>query len=320
MSSGHDHASGSRRALRWSLALTVVFGCLQVVAGVVFHSLALLADSVHNISDGLALGLALGAAWLAGLPARGRHTFGWRRAEILAALFNALTLVGVSLWIFYEAYRRISSPPDVIGGGVLGVGLVGIVANGIPVILLMRGADRSNLNVRGAIVHAASDVLGSVGAVAAGLIIALTGWHQADPLVGALVGLIVLLSSWRLLRESVTILLEVAPEGADPTRIGTAMAAVPGVRNVHDLHIWTVTSGLVALAAHVVVAPGADSDAVLHTLADLVARDFGITHTTLQLDRDHAGGLLQIHRVGCPQAAPRSEPVPLMQRDHEHER
>jgi cobalt-zinc-cadmium efflux system protein len=316
---GHGHAhgivvarEGARRALRWSLALTVAFGILQLVAGALFDSLALIADAVHNVSDGAAIGLALLASWAAGLPARGRQTYGWRRAEILAALVNGLALVAISGWIFWEAYQRMQDPQQVAGAGVLVVGLVGVVANGVPVWLMLR-AEREggyDLNLRGAMIHAGSDVLGSLGAAMAGLIVLLTGWNRADPLIGAAIGLVVLLSSFGLIRESLRILLEAAPSDCDPEEIGQAMAEAAGVAEVHDLHIWTITSGFPSLSAHVVMRPGADHDQVLHSLQLLLHESFGIDHSTIQLDRDHGRQLLQIHRPDCAQAPhPRNGPA-----------
>jgi cobalt-zinc-cadmium efflux system protein len=287
----HSHAgdrSGSRRALSIALGLTVAYGVVQVVTGIWFNSLALIADAVHNVSDGAAIALALGAAWAAGLPARGARTFGWRRAEILAALVNGLALVVISIGIFFEAYSRYGDPPDVAGGGVLVVGLVGIVANGIPVVVMLRASTGDDLNLHGALIHAATDVLGSAGAAASGLIVLTTGWRSADPLIGAAIGLVVLISSWGLIRESLRILMEVAPGDCDPSEIGQTMADHPGVREVHDLHIWTITSGFPALSAHVIAEPGTDHDRLLHELEALVQRRFRIGHTTLQIDRDHS--------------------------------
>ena len=287
----HAHAtdrSGSRRALSLSLGLTVAYGLVQVATGIWFKSLALSADAVHNVSDGGAIALALGAAWAAGLPARGARTFGWRRAEILAALVNGLGLVIVSGWIFYEAFQRLQHPPDVVGLGVLVVGTVGVVANGIPVILMVRASDGDDLNLRGALTHAATDVLGSAGAAVAGLIVFLTGWPYADPLVGACIGLVVLVSSRGLIRESLRILMEVAPGNCEPEAIGQAIADHAGVKQVHDLHIWTITSGFPALSAHVIAETGTYHDRLLHDLEALIHDRFQITHTTLQIDRDHS--------------------------------
>jgi cobalt-zinc-cadmium efflux system protein len=287
----HSHAtdrSGSRRALSLALGLTVAYGLVQVATGIWFHSLALIADAVHNVSDGGAIALALGAAWAAGLPARGARTFGWRRAEILAALVNGLALVVVSGWIFYQAVERLQNPPDVAGLGVLIVGSVGVVANGIPVVVMMRASTGDDLNLRGALIHSATDVLGSAGAALAGLIVLLTGWRYADPIVGACIGVVVLVSSWGLIRESLRILMEVAPGDCEPEQIGQAIADHAGVKQVHDLHIWTITSGFPALSAHVIAMPGTDHDWLLHDLEALIHDRFQITHTTLQIDRDHS--------------------------------
>ncbi len=287
----HTHAtdrSGSRRALSLALGLTVAYGLVQVATGIWFHSLALIADAVHNVSDGGAIALALGAAWAAGLPARGARTFGWRRAEILAALVNGLALVVVSGWIFYQAVERLQNPPDVAGLGVLIVGSVGVVANGIPVVVMLRASTGDDLNLRGALIHSATDVLGSAGAALAGLIVLLTGWRYADPIVGACIGVVILVSSWGLIRESLRILMEVAPGDCEPEQIGQAIADHAGVKQVHDLHIWTITSGFPALSAHVIAMPGTDHDRLLHDLEALIHDRFQITHTTLQIDRDHS--------------------------------
>lgn len=307
---GHSHVDrdASRRALGLSLAFTVALGAVQVVGGVALGSLALLADAAHNVSDGAAIGLALAAAWLAGLPARGARTFGWKRAEVLAALVNALALIVVGALILWEAVQRIDDPPDVEGLGVIVLGAVGLVANGVPVWLMATRADRDNLNVRAALAHAAVDLAGSAAVVLAGVVILTTGFREADPILAAAVGVLVLGSAWGVLREALGILLESAPAGVDPERLGTTLAAVPGVVNVHDLHVWTITSGFPAVSAHVVVAPAADRDDVLHALQRVAADAYGIRHVTFQVDRDHAE-LLQIHHRGCPEAARRTTPV-----------
>jgi cobalt-zinc-cadmium efflux system protein len=282
----------------WALAFTVAFGVAQVIAGYVFDSLALVADAVHNVSDGVAIGLALGAAWLAGLPARGARTFGWKRAEVLAGLVNAIALVVVGLWVLWEAWQRLDAPPDVVGPGVLIFGALGIVANGIPVVLLWR-SDRHNINVRAAMLHALADVLGSAAALVAGLLITFFGWERADPILAAVIGVVIIASAWGVLREAVIVLLEAAPPGLDPDELARAMAGVPGVRSVHDVHVWTITSGFPVLAAHAVVAPGTDHDRIRAALTEVVQESFRIDHVTLQLETDRASGLV-IHRRGCP--------------------
>jgi cobalt-zinc-cadmium efflux system protein len=289
------HAHGrdrSRRALAWTVALTVTFTAVEVVGGLLTDSLALLADAAHMLSDDLSLGLALVAVWLAGRPPSPRRTFGYQRAEILAALFNGVTLVVIAVLIFIEAARRFSDPPDVLGGWMLVIACVGLAVNLIAARILHRAGTES-LNVSAAFRHVLADLAGSVGVIVAALVILITGWEYADPLVSALIGVLVLASSWTIIRDSVSILLEASPRGISVETVGTAMASVPGVVEVHDLHVWTITSGFPALAAHVTVGREADCHAKRRELEGLLADRFGLEHTTLQVD--HAGGeLLQI--------------------------
>ena len=297
---GHAHAAGSQRALRIALIFTVVFGLVEAVAGYWFGSLALISDAVHNVSDGFAIALALAAAWAAGLPARGARTFGWRRAEVLAALVNGVTLVALSIVIVWQACERLfGSQPAVTGWAVVIVGAIGILANGIPVLVLLRDGDRENLNLRGALIHAAADLLGSAGAVVAGILV-LSGYPKADPLIAAGIGILVALTSFSLIRDSVRVLMEVAPEGVEVEDIGMGLARLEGVKQVHDLHVWTITSGMVAVAVHIVALDGADHDRVLHAAQELLT-EHGIDHATIQIDRDH-DRLLQIHRPDCAEA------------------
>lgn len=307
--SGHGqpelHRGAVRRALRLALGLTVAFGVFEAFAAWAFNSLALFADAVHNVSDGAAIAIALAAAWAAGLPARGARTYGWRRTEVLAALVNGLGLVVVSIVILWQAADRVTgSGESVSGAGVLAVGLVGVVANGIPVLAMVRVGRRDDLNLRAALLHSLADVLGSAAAALAGLLVLAFGWWRADPILGAAVGLLVLTSAWHVIRESLRVLMEVAPRGHDPETIGQALADLPGVKEAHDLHVWTITSGMVALSVHLVARDGADHDRLLHEAQELLGARFGIVHTTVQIDRDHQR-LLQIHRPGCP-AAPAS--------------
>jgi cobalt-zinc-cadmium efflux system protein len=286
---GHDHGQASRRALAIVFALTAGFMVVEVVGGLLTGSLALLADAGHMLSDAVSLGVALFAVWLAARPATPQRSFGYKRAEILAALFNGVTLVAISVWIFYEAYRRLSEPPEILGGPMLAVAVVGLLVNVAGAAILARSGGES-LNVQGALRHVLADVAGSVGAIAASVVIITTGWVYADPLISALIGLLVLGSSWKLLRDSVNVLLEQAPRGLDAEEVGTSMVGVPGVEEVHDLHVWTITSGFPALAAHVLVGRNQDCHARRRDLEKLLANDFGIEHTTLQVDHvgDHA--------------------------------
>jgi cobalt-zinc-cadmium efflux system protein len=259
---------------------------VEVVAGLLAGSLAVLADAAHMLSDTGSLALAFFASWLATRPATPQRSFGFRRAEILAALANGIALVAVSIWIFVAAIGRLGDPPDVPGGWIMIVGVVGLAVNVAAAWVLTREGARS-LNVRAALIHVLADLLGSIGVIAAGAVVLATGWEYADPIAALAIALLVLLSSWRILRESVGILLEETPAGIDAIEVGHALAAGEGVVQVHDLHIWTITSGFPALAAHVLVESGADARAVRVELERMLHERFGLDHTTLQVE--HAG-------------------------------
>jgi cobalt-zinc-cadmium efflux system protein len=281
----HGRKGGSR-ALAIVLTLTASFTVVEVAGGLFTGSLALLADAGHMLSDNLALGLALFAAWLAGRPATPERSFGYRRAEILAALANGVALVAISIWVFVEAISRLREPTEILGVPMLAIAALGLVVNAAGALILSRSGGES-LNVEGAMRHVIADALGSVGAMAAAGVIILTGWHYADPLISAAIGLLILASSWTLLRDSTNVLLEATPRGLDAEEVGRKMAAAEGVTEVHDLHIWTITSGFPALSAHVLVGHHEDCHARRHDLEELLAHEFGISHTTLQVD--HAG-------------------------------
>jgi cobalt-zinc-cadmium efflux system protein len=272
------------------LALTASFTVAEVVGGLLTGSLALLADAGHMLSDNLSLGLALFAAWLAGRPATPERSFGYQRAEILAALLNGMTLVAISVWIFVEAYSRLREPPEILGGPMLVIAALGLLVNAAGAMILSRSGGTS-LNVQGGLRHVLADALGSVGVMVAALLIILTGWRYADPLVSAAIGLLILASSWSLLRDSTNILLEATPRGIDAEQVGRSMADAVGVVEVHDLHIWTITSGFPALSAHVLVGQSEDCHARRRDLEALLASEYGIAHTTLQVDHagDHEG-------------------------------
>jgi cobalt-zinc-cadmium efflux system protein len=280
------------RTLGIVLGLTLAYTVAEVAGGLFTDSLALLADAGHMLSDSSSLAIALLAAWLALRPATPERSFGFRRAEILAALFNGVALVAISIWIFIEAFRRLSDPPDVLGGWMLVIAVGGVAVNLAAAGLLAR-ADRENLNVRAAFRHVIADLLGSFGVVAAALVILTTGWAYADPLISIAVALLVLGSSWGVLSDSVSVLLEATPRGVDARAVEQALIDSAGVDSVHDLHIWTITSGFPALSAHVLVARGDDCHGRRRELEALLERDFGITHTTLQVDHV-ADGLLQL--------------------------
>lgn len=259
---------------------------VEIVGGLVTGSLALLADAAHMASDNVALGRALFAFWLSDRPPTPNRSFGYRRGEILAALFNGVTIVAVSIWIFYEAYERFLVPPEVLGGWMMVVAVVGLVVNLAGAVILHRSAGE-NLNMQAALRHILADLLGSVGVIVAAGIIVLTGWSYADPLISVVIGLLVLFSSWRLLKDSTSILLESAPPGMDAKRVGNEMVGVDGVEEVHDLHVWEITSGFPALAAHVLVGEDSDCHERRREIEKVLYREFGIEHTTLQVD--HVG-------------------------------
>src|SRR3954447_4266465 len=278
----HHHRHDDSRLMVIVLAINVVMLVAGVVGGLAFDSLALLADAGHVLADVAAIGLGLFAGWMGTRPASPQRAFGFRRTEIFAALVNGLTLVAVAIFVFVEAISRLSDPPDVRGAGVLGVGAFGLAGNALATWLLMRG-DRTNLNLEGVLRHSAADALGSLGVIVAGLIVITTGWDQADALVSIAIGVLILLGSWRLLREPFNVLMESAPEGIDVAEVGTAMCGVPGVREVHDLHVWTVTSGFAALAAHIRSDPSESADEVRERIEVVLHERFGLDHTTLQV-------------------------------------
>ena len=278
-----DGRRRDRRALATALCLIAAFMAGEVVAGLLAGSLALLADAGHMLSDAAALGGALLAARIATRPARGVWTFGFGRAEILAAQANGVTLLVVGLLIVYSAIRRLISPPPVEGLVVLLVACAGIVVNLAATLVLSR-ASRASLNVRGAFLHVATDLAAFVGTAIAGGLVLVTGWNRFDPIAALLVAGLMLRSSWLLLRESGRIFLEGSPSGIEPEEVAAALAADDDVVEVHDLHVWTVTSGFPALAAHVLVEPGADCHAARRRLEQLLATRFDLRHTTLQVD------------------------------------
>ena len=268
--------------MRVALAINLALLAAGIAGWLLFDSVALLADAGHVLSDVGAIAIGLFAAAIALRPPDRRRTFGFHRGEILAALINGLTLVVVAVLVMLEAIRRLSDPPDVDGTGVLVVGLIGLLGNVAATVVLASG-DRDDLNLEGVLRHSAADALGSVGVVAAGVVVTTTGWLYADGIAGLAIGLLILLGSWRLVTAPVNVLMEGAPEGIEVDAVGQAMIGVSGVREVHDLHVWTVTSGFPALAAHVMTDPGEDVDAVRERLEHLLHDEFGIEHTTLQV-------------------------------------
>jgi cobalt-zinc-cadmium efflux system protein len=276
-------AAGHRGRLIGVFLLTLTVFVVQLVGGLVANSLALLADAGHNFTDVAGIGLALLAISFAGRPAKSTWTFGYLRLEILAAVVNAVLLFGVAAYVLVEAWRRLSQPPEVASGLMLAVALVGLAANAASLFVL-RSAQHESLNMRGAYLEVLGDLAGSVAVIVAAVIIALTGWRQADAVASAVIGLLILPRTWGLLREAVDILLEATPKGVDLDEVRRHIVEASGVMDVHDLHAWTITSGMNVVSAHVVLAEGADPPSVLDELCRCLSGDFDIEHSTFQLE------------------------------------
>ncbi len=296
----HDHAQGpgdghghgppaglsrreQRRRLAWTLGLAATYMVAEVVGGLWTGSLALLADAGHMLSDVAALSLSLFALWLALRPAPVARTFGYRRMEILAALANGTALVVVAVFILVEAWERSAAPPDVLGLPMLAIATGGLGVNVVGLVLL-HGGRSDSLNLRGAWLHLLSDALGSIGAMAAGACVWLFGWTLADPIASALIAVLVLASAWTLLRETVDVLLESAPPHLDVDEIGQVLGRAEGVHSVHDLHVWTITSGMVSLSCHVTCCDGDPPARLLGELQNLLRERFAIEHVTIQIE------------------------------------
>ncbi|GGV54319.1 cation diffusion facilitator family transporter [Streptomyces griseoflavus] len=299
MGAGHDHghahgahAGGTagaayRGRLRAALAITLGVMVVQIVGGVLADSLALVTDAAHMATDALGLGMALLAIHFANRPPSDRRTFGLARAEILAALANCLLLLGVGGYVLYEVVERFVTPADTKGGLAMVFGAIGLVANLVSLTLLMRG-QKESLNVRGAFLEVAADALGSVAVIVSALVIVTTGWTAADPIASLLIALMIVPRSVKLLRETLDVLLEAAPKGVDMAQVRAHILATPGVEDVHDLHAWTITSGMPVLSAHVVVSPDTlnalGHEKMLHELQGCLGDHFDVEHCTFQLE------------------------------------
>ena len=280
----HAPAAAGPARLAWTLGVVVAFAIAEVAGGLVSGSLALLADAGHMASDAAALGLTLFAMHIAQRAPSPTRTFGYQRAEILAALANGATLVAIAVLILIEAIGRLRTPVAVESGVMLAVAIAGLVVNVGSLVILRGGRRGTSLNLRGAWLHVFTDALGSVQAIAAAVAIALFGWTWIDPVASILIALLVVYASWSLLRESIAVLMEGVPAGIDLEQVRAALNGVPGVRDVHDLHVWSITSGFVALAAHLVIDDAAGAASALRAARACLAERFDIHHTTLQLD------------------------------------
>lgn len=287
MGAGHSHANvraGHERPLWIALALTTSFMLAEVVGALITGSLALLSDAAHMFTDSAALAVALVAIWIAMRAADRKRTFGYYRFEILAAAFNAVLLFLVAMYILYEAYQRLRTPVEVQSLGMLVIASIGLVVNLISMRLL-RGGSSESLNVKGAYLEVWSDLLGSIGVIVAAIVIRFTGWTWVDPLVGAGIGLWVLPRTWVLLKASINILLQGVPEGVDIEKLEAAIRAVPGVTDLHSLHVWALTSGKTVMSAHIVFDPSlGDERQVVAKISELVEHEFEIEHSTVQVE------------------------------------
>lgn len=304
----HDHASAAsirhERPLWWALALIALFAGVEVVAAFATNSLALLSDAVHMVTDAFALGVALVAVRLGRRPPDARRSFGYVRAEAMGALCNGLLLFALSGYILWEAVHRFMQPPAVASLGMLVVGVAGLLVN-LAAMRLLRAGSEENLNVRGAYLEVWADMLGSLGVIAAALVIHFTGWRLADPVIAAAIGLWVLPRAWTLVRQAGNVLMMGVPEGIDLEQVRDALAGLDGVNDVHDLHVWALASRQAAMTAHLAIDEGVDAHALRHAAGGLLAARFGIGHATLQLeagpchgpdcDTGHAGARAQPH-------------------------
>jgi cobalt-zinc-cadmium efflux system protein len=301
----HHHQAHSRLELRrarnrarlWvALVLNLSMLAVAVVGGILAHSLSLLAEAGHLLSDVGAIAVGLVAARLAARAPTPARTFGYQRSEILGALVNGVALVVISVLIVVGAVARFSDPPDVAGTGVLVLGLVGLLGN-VAATWILAAGERSDINLEAVLRHSAADALSSLGVVVAGAIVLTTGWNQVDPLVSIVIAALIAASSWRLLRDPINVLMEAAPAGIDVRDVGNAMAADPDVLEIHDLHVWAVTSGFPALSAHLVVRRGADRDLVRGRVEGLLRERFDIRHTTLQVVEGGEEGLIAVENL-----------------------
>jgi cobalt-zinc-cadmium efflux system protein len=282
----HPHGSSAgehRQRLFVVFVITVAVFVVEVAGGFASNSLALLADAGHMLTDVVGIGLALLAIWFAGRPATQERTFGYLRLEILAAVVNAVLLFGIAAFVLFEAWQRLSFPPEIASGLMLAIATIGLIANSVSVFLL-RGAQKESLNMRGAYLEVMGDLAGSAAVIVAAVVISVTGWLQADAVASVLIGILILPRTYHLLREAVDVLLEATPKGIDMGTVRSHILQARGVADVHDLHAWTITSGMNVVSAHVTLAPGADGASVLDELCRCLSGDFDIEHSTFQLE------------------------------------
>lgn len=275
----------NRKSLMIALIITTTFMVAEVIGGILSNSLALLSDALHMLSDAVSLALSLFAMWVAVKPPTRHKTFGYYRFEILAAFFNGVTLVIISLYIYVEAYQRLIQPPEVSSITMIVIATIGLLANLASAAVLMRGETKDNLNIRSAFLHVLGDILGSIGAIVAGILILTLGWQIADPIISAVIATLVLISGIRVTRDSLHVLMEGTPKGIGVERLVNRLKEVPGIEDVHELHIWTITSGFHSLSCHLVIPYHEDDQEILKKAKDIIREECGIEHSTIQIER-----------------------------------
>jgi cobalt-zinc-cadmium efflux system protein len=283
---GHSHGnSNNKKALFLSFLLIATFMVIEVIGGILTNSLALLSDAGHMLSDAAALGLSLFAIKLGERKASESKTYGYKRFEIIAAALNGLTLIIISIYIFYEAYHRFLNPPEVLSGGMLIISTIGLLVNILAAWILMRGDKDENLNVRSAFLHVIGDMLGSVGAIVAALFMIFFGWGIADPIASVIVAILIIISGFRVTKDSFHILMEGTPAHLEMDKVKKALLDIPHVTEVHDMHIWSITSGMPMLSCHMVIAGDGIHDSILHHAQSILHDDFEIEHSTIQVEK-----------------------------------
>ena len=285
----HSHASANKKALFWAFILITAFMAVEFIGGFLTNSLALLSDAGHMLSDSAALGLSFVAILLGTRKATGEKSFGYRRFEILAAAVNGITLIVIAAVIMFEAVRRFMAPPEVQSTGMLVIAVLGLLVNIAAAVILMRGEKDDNLNVRSAFLHVIGDMLGSVGAITAAVLMILFGWWIADPIASIIVSILVLVSGWRVTKDAANVLMESSPDGIDPEEVRRSLEQLDEVTDVHDLHIWSITPDEPLLSCHMTIQEQGDPDRILHRAHQILHDRFSIEHSTIQLETDGGG-------------------------------
>lgn len=290
LGTSHDHGGNTnKKILAISFILITVFMFVEAVGGFITNSLALISDAGHMLSDAVSLGLSLLAFKLGEKQANSDRTFGYKRFEILAAFINGVTLILISIYIFYEAYQRFSEPPEVASTGMLIIAVIGLLVNLVVAWIMMKGDTTANLNMKSAFLHVLSDMLGSIGAIIAALLIMFLGWNYADPIASVVVAVLIIISGWRVTKEAVSILMEGRPANIDFEDVNRTIMSFEDVVDIHDLHTWSITSGFPVLTCHLVVKQDVDRDALLKAVSSVIEEKFNIYHVTIQMEGELSG-------------------------------